>query len=138
MQTQDDIASVESLASRWQTAWNQHDMRALADLFTDDADFVNVFGARWKGRQQIEQAHEQRHRTRFAATVWRNTEVRVQSVAMDVALLHVAWSRTGDLDFEGKPKPETRGIFTWVATRRSDRWLIRAAQNTNVIEVPSG
>jgi uncharacterized protein (TIGR02246 family) len=57
MQAKDDMADVESLASRWQTAWNQHDMHALGELFTDDADFVNVFGARWKGSQEIEQAH---------------------------------------------------------------------------------
>jgi len=27
-----------------QEAWNHHDMKAWADLFTEDADFVNVAG----------------------------------------------------------------------------------------------
>jgi len=136
MQSPAEIAAVESLAVQWQDAWNRHDMSAVAALFTEDADFVNVFGARWRGRREIEQAHVERHMTRFAGTLWRNTSVIVQSLAANVALVHVSWSRTGDLDFEGRPKGEMQGIFTWVATLQSGRWLIRAAQNTNVVSVP--
>ena len=38
-----------------QEAWNRHDAKAYSDLFTQDADLINVVGWWWKGRPQIEQ-----------------------------------------------------------------------------------
>jgi uncharacterized protein (TIGR02246 family) len=38
-------------------SWNSHDMANYAAQFTEDADFVNVVGMHWRGRQQIETMH---------------------------------------------------------------------------------
>ncbi|HEY3170442.1 MAG TPA: SgcJ/EcaC family oxidoreductase, partial [Thermoanaerobaculia bacterium] len=53
------------LANRFRLAWNQHDMTAMAELFTQDADFVNVGGARFKGREKIRDEHAKLHRMQF-------------------------------------------------------------------------
>ena len=39
---------------RWEEAWNNHDMKGLRNLVTEDADFVNVGAKHWKGRKEIE------------------------------------------------------------------------------------
>ena len=59
-------------------AWNSHDMKAFGELFTEDADFVNVVGKWWKGRARIQAEHERSHATRFKGTtlVETNTTVR--------------------------------------------------------------
>lgn len=49
-----DEGAVRAVANSWSDAWNRHDMALLAKLFTEDADFVNVGGRHWKGREQIE------------------------------------------------------------------------------------
>jgi hypothetical protein len=41
-QVASDEAAIRSLATRWEQSWNQHDMKQLFGLVTDDADFVNV------------------------------------------------------------------------------------------------
>ena len=51
---------VRALVVRWQDAWNAHDMDALAALFTQDADFVNVGAKRWIGRSEIRRQHAAR------------------------------------------------------------------------------
>ena len=43
-QTPDDETRIRDLAVRWEKAWNRHDMKSLATLLTEDADFVNVAG----------------------------------------------------------------------------------------------
>jgi hypothetical protein len=35
-----DEGPVKAIAAHWEKAWNDHDMKALAALFTEDADFV--------------------------------------------------------------------------------------------------
>ena len=44
-----DEAAIRDLATRWEQAWNQHDMKRLFSLVTEDADFVNVGARHWKG-----------------------------------------------------------------------------------------
>jgi hypothetical protein len=51
-----DQAPIRQTVMRLQEAWNRHDMKAFANLFAEDADFVNVAGAWWKGRAEIEEA----------------------------------------------------------------------------------
>jgi ketosteroid isomerase-like protein len=54
-----------------ETAWNKHDMNAFADLFTDDAEWVNVVGMVWRGKAEIKKAHQVMHETYFKnRSVW--------------------------------------------------------------------
>ena len=49
-----DEAEIRDLQARQQEAWNRHDAKAYAALFTEDGDVVNVVGWWWKGRSEIE------------------------------------------------------------------------------------
>ena len=48
-----DDQTIRALVERWQASWNASDMKAAAELFCDDADFVNVAGSHWHGRDRI-------------------------------------------------------------------------------------
>jgi uncharacterized protein (TIGR02246 family) len=43
------------------TTWNRHDLDAFGKLFAPDADFVNVAGVLWTGRQTIQAQHAYTH-----------------------------------------------------------------------------
>lgn len=121
MQRQDEDL-IRQLIQRWEEAWNSHDMAAIATLVSDDADFVNVWGMRWRGRAQIEREHAERHRTQFKDSVWTTRGVRIQFLKPDVALVHLEWGM----------QPPRQGLFTWIMLKEQGKWLIRAAHNTNV------
>jgi uncharacterized protein (TIGR02246 family) len=114
-------------------AWNTHDMKALAALFTEDADFVNVAGTWWKGRAVIQAMHERTHATRFKDTTLVETNTTVRSVRPDVAVLHFKWELSGQLDQDGKRAMTRHGIMQIVAVKQADGWRIVAAQNTNAM-----
>lgn len=44
-----DEAAIRELETRQQDAWNRHDAKAYADLFSEDGDVVNVMGWWWRG-----------------------------------------------------------------------------------------
>lgn len=123
----------ETLVDGFLRSWNSHDMKAFADLFTEDADFVNVAGMWWKGRPEIQARHEESHATRFRATSLASTHVSVRLPRADVAVIHFGWELTGQLDAEGKPVPPRRGIMQMLAVKQADGWRITAAQNTNSV-----
>lgn len=126
-----DEAVIRELGTRWERAWNSHDMKQLVSLMTDDADFVNVGARHWKGRQQIEAEHTARL-DQFRDSTWSTRTVTVQFLKPDVALAHVDWTLRGDKDPDGTPRAPRGGLFTWVVVKQGNGWFIRAAQNTNL------
>jgi uncharacterized protein (TIGR02246 family) len=126
-----DEVAIRQLATRWEQAWNRHDMQQLASLMTEDADFVNVGARHWKGRGEIEAQHAARL-DQFRESTWSTRAVNVQLLKPDVALAHIDWILKGDKDADGTPRPPRGGMFTWVVVKQGGSWLIRAAQNTNL------
>jgi uncharacterized protein (TIGR02246 family) len=59
----EDEQLIQQVVELWGDAWNRHDMARMAELVSDDADFVNVWGMHWHGRAEIEREHAERHRT---------------------------------------------------------------------------
>jgi uncharacterized protein (TIGR02246 family) len=134
-QVGDGDARIRMLTADWERAWNTHDMRALAALFTEDADFVNVGAKRWKGRKEIEAQHALRL-SQFLGSVWATRSAMVQYLKPDIALVHVEWGLKGDKDPDGTPREPRAGLFTWLVVKDGRNWLIRAAQNTNLSNLP--
>jgi uncharacterized protein (TIGR02246 family) len=128
-----EAARPEDLVAGFIRAWNAHDMKALAEPFTEDADFVNVAGMWWKGRALIQTMHERTHATRFKDTTLVETNTTVRMLGPDTAVLHVKWELSGELDQDGKRAMTRHGIMQIVAVRRADGWRIVAAQNTNAM-----
>ncbi|WP_374318345.1 SgcJ/EcaC family oxidoreductase [Pseudoxanthomonas kaohsiungensis] len=135
-QSSGDEARIRALATHWESAWNRHDMKALAAPFTDDADFVNVGARHWKGRSEIEAQHAARLH-QFVESTWATREVTVQFLSPNISLVHVSWDLKGDKDPDGTPREPRGGVFTWVVVKERGEWLIRAAQNTNRGNLPS-
>jgi uncharacterized protein (TIGR02246 family) len=48
--------AVTDLVGEVEQGWNTHDMARFAACFAEDADFVNVRGWWWRGREEIERA----------------------------------------------------------------------------------
>jgi hypothetical protein len=53
--------NVRNTVAGFATNWNRHDMDGLGKLFAPDAEFVNVAGDVWTGRQSIQTQHAYTH-----------------------------------------------------------------------------
>jgi uncharacterized protein (TIGR02246 family) len=119
------------MATRFAETWNQHDMTAMATLFAEDADFVNVVGMYWKGRDQIRQEHARLHGLQFKESVLTIRSVTVRFLNPDVALAHIKWALEGERDSDGTSRPRREGVMSWVVTKREGEWQIASSHNTN-------
>ncbi len=131
-----DERAIRGVVAALEDAWNGHDMKAFAALFAEDADFVNVAGMWWKGRDEIERWHRALHETRMKDSRLATTDTSVRFLKRDVAVAHVSWELTGDIGLDGKPRSPRKGILTQVLAKRDGRWWIVASQNTDVVHVP--
>jgi uncharacterized protein (TIGR02246 family) len=125
---------VSDFAAEWTTAWNSHDMKAFADLFHDDAAFVNVNGMYAHGRDEIQRQNETVHAGFFRnSTLVMQVEDARWPVA-DVIVAHASSEVRGD---ERAPGQVRHTILTIIIERRNDEWKISAAHNTNIVP-PAG
>jgi hypothetical protein len=66
-----DRDQIMAIVTRWETAWNTHDMTAYASLYHDDGVWVLWTGDVWTGRRAIEDGHAAVHKTIFRNSIQR-------------------------------------------------------------------
>ncbi len=135
-QSQDET-EIRKVESGLDEAWNHHDPKAFANLFTEDGDVVNVVGWWWKGRPQIEKKLTEAHAFMFRESTLSNNEVHIKFLTSEIAVVHVLWSMVGQKSPDGTPGQPRKGIETHVLQKQGGKWLVAAFHNTDSLpEVP--
>jgi uncharacterized protein (TIGR02246 family) len=134
----DAEATVKAVLAALSECWNRHDMAAFSSHFTQNADFVNVFGLHLRGRPAIEAQHIAIHQTFFRNSRLRTLGQSVRFLAPQVAVAHVEWEMTG---YETGPMKQwqsevRKGMLTAVLVSEGDAWRITALHNTDTIPAP--
>ncbi len=130
----DAIAEVTNVVQAFAACWNRHDMDAFAQLFSEDAEFVNVVGLWWKGRAEIKAAHEFTHQSIFKNSRLNIAEVSTRFPVPGIAIARCRWKLEGHVTPAGAPLPERNGVLLNVLRQEGGRWSIIDAQNTDIIE----
>jgi uncharacterized protein (TIGR02246 family) len=128
------LDSPERIPEAFVEAWNRRDARALAALFDEDAEFVNVVGLWWHDRASIERAHAYGLERIFQHSELKLVRTTVKRLRDDVAVVHARMrlagqTPVGDID---TPKPRTT-IFSFVVHRTDTGWRCASAHNTDVV-----
>ena len=126
-------AAIEALLAAMQTAWNRHDGAAFAELFTEDADFTNVFGMHTHGRAAITAAHVAILTGPFRDSTVTIAETRIRFIRPDVAAVDAGWRMDGARDAQGNPWPDRRGVMSIIATAENGVWRFAVFHN---LELP--
>jgi ketosteroid isomerase-like protein len=143
-----DEEAVRKDVNGFADAWNHHDMNAFGALFAPDADFVNVTGGYWKGREEIQLNHEFPHGTVprdspgitapkgiygiFRSSTLPINQIDVRFLRQDVAVAHTQTELLGD----ARTKNPRRTLVVMILTQEADRWLIAVLQNTEINRPP--
>ncbi|MEX5295678.1 SgcJ/EcaC family oxidoreductase, partial [Kocuria sp. CPCC 205268] len=107
---------------RLAAAWNDADAGSLAELFAEDADFVNVVVLWWRTRIQDDHAYGLRRM--FPQTVMTLGEVACRELGRDVAVVHTARVLTGQITPAGEPAGDRSVVLSFTVSRRPEgRWL---------------
>lgn len=112
--------------------FNRHDAKAGMAFFTEDADFVTVYGKWSKGVAEIERSRQQRFETALKHAKIELIDLRVRFIEPDVAIAHETHDLSGMLGPDDKPLPTMRELSIRVLVKRNGRWLVTAFHNTVV------
>ena len=124
-----DRQQITAILSRWEEAWNTHDMSAFAALFHEDGVWVLWTGDVWTGRQKIEEGHAAVHKTIFRNSIQREHLEELTFVGPDAAIVRFCSVLTGSEQSPDKPVRSRKFI---VVTRRQGTWKMSWGQNTRL------
>jgi uncharacterized protein (TIGR02246 family) len=124
--------SPEAIPVLFARAWNERNPDALASLFDEDAEFVNVTGLCWHNRESIRKAFGLDGV--FNKSTLATGETKVKLLSPDIAVVHTRMTLSGvdPADSMTQPGPRTT-IVSFVVHRAGDRWLCATAHNTDVM-----
>jgi uncharacterized protein (TIGR02246 family) len=134
--TQADEQAIHGIMDSFMDAWNRHDAKAFAALFSEDADFTNVRGMGASGRSNIEQFHAPRFATTFKDSRQKYTGIKTRFIRPDVAAVDVHWEMTGATDQDGNPVPLRQGLLNFVLTETQGKWQIVVMHNMDLPASP--
>ena len=125
--------AVGSVVKGYCEAWNAHDMKALAELFVDDAHWINIVGMHWPGKPAIVAGHAAYHQTFFRTTGIEMADVEIREISPHVAAAVILLKVDPFTPPDGITRPSSEDRLSLILTKRSGRWLIAHGHNT-VIE----
>ena len=53
-----DEKAIRSVVREYGATWNRHNMAALAELFADDAHWINIVGMHWRDKSAVVTGHQ--------------------------------------------------------------------------------
>jgi uncharacterized protein (TIGR02246 family) len=132
-----EIMGPSDITTRFQEAWNTHDMEAFRRLFHPDATFVNRFASYWRGVDQIIAGHAHIHTTIYSDSTLAIDAPDIDPISGTAAILHF-WTRltTGKAHPAGPHQIDT--LMLAVVTHRDGEWRIQAAENVTLTNPMTG
>lgn len=134
-------ASLRKLVAEQTEAWNRHDAAAWSKDFAPDAEFINIVGTVFTGREEIETRHAFIFERIFKDTRAEVTVTSIRFLTPAVAVVdteHVVTGYTGLPPGVQATEPGVlRTRMRYVLKQAGGRWSIVAGQNTDVKPAPA-
>lgn len=118
-------AQLEPALQRFETAWNNHDPKAMASTFADDAVLINPSGRTARGRDEIQQLFEDEHlRGAMRGTRFGHRVTDVRQIAPGVAFLDAEMTISGGRAPDGSALPDMRVHGALVFANQAGTWRV--------------
>jgi uncharacterized protein (TIGR02246 family) len=132
-----DSLAIQKASHDFETAFNTHDAKALANLFNPDAEFTNVVGATAKGRKAIEEFHTPMFEGKpgffsFKYSTLKNGNPKICVVKPDVASVDILWTMDKCFLPDGTESKNRRGLVTLLMVKENEKWSIAIMHNAEL------
>lgn len=130
-----DETAVRALVTKFNDAFNAHDVPAFGAVFAPDADFTNWRGMVAHGRPSIETFHVPVLTVLYKNATQKIVDSKVRFLKPDVAVVDVLAEVTGGTTPDGKAAPPTKFLLNWTTMKEADgQWLIKVMHNARLPE----
>ncbi len=127
------ILSPEELPKRFVIAWNARKAEGIANLFAEDAEFINVVGLWWHNRKDIFKAHDYGLKYLFNDSQLLVRKIKTKYLSDNIAVVNAKLHLKGQTSLDDKKLNSRDTIFTFVLQKMEEEWLCVSAHNTDIV-----
>lgn len=122
-----DRNEIDQIVEHFSHTWNDCKGTGFGDYYAQDADFVNIFGMAFSGKEEIEVRHVKILETFLKGSIFEVLETRIREAKPEVVIALVYWKVT---NIQKPGQEEMNGIFTHTLVKNNGSWEIASSQNT--------
>lgn len=130
--------AIKNLATGFVSAWNVHDPKKMAMAFAEDANLINPFDVKAKGRAEIEKLFVGEQTGVMKASTYTIESTEIHQIARNVAVEDFDAVVTGMAGPDGKAIPPFKHHVTMVCVRRAGKWEIQLVRAFLFAPKPAG
>lgn len=124
----------EEIPNHFVDSWNKKDAKALASIFDEDAEFINVTGLWWHDRSSIFKAHDYGLKVIFKDSELSLRKMKVKYLADNIAVVNARVHLKDQTSINAKEAQPRNTIFTFVVHQNDNgNWSCASAQNTDIV-----
>jgi uncharacterized protein (TIGR02246 family) len=127
-----DEEAIRNIILQMTEAFNQHDAKKATQMYTSNADFVNVRGDKYTGAEEIQQKLAAIFLTPAKQATLKTLNVSVRFVNPELAIAHVTNELSGLVDSAGLKLPSHRELSIRIFIKENDNWRVTAFHNTMI------
>lgn len=127
-----DEEAIRNIILEMTEGFNKHDAKTATQMYTSNADFVNVRGDKYTGAEEIQQKLAAIFLTRAKQATLKTLNVTVRFVNPELAIVHVTNELSGLVDSAGLKLPSHQELSIRVLIKESDNWRVTAFHNTMI------
>ena len=128
-QNTNEMKSIKDFAKDFSTAWNQHNSKAVADLWTIDGDFLSPWthANLIKGREAIEKYLSNEYQDTMKNSTLKMTIDNIRLIDPETAFADVDFTITG-MTMSGIPAEPFNDHAIFILVQRDGKWKIQVAR----------
>jgi uncharacterized protein (TIGR02246 family) len=124
-----DEAAIKRILANWDKGWNDFNAQLAAMDYSDDADWLNAFGRKKKGKAELQQfLTELFVRPDMKTARFTTISISIRFVRPDVAVTYTDFEGVGQKTLSGQEMGKRVGHQIRVLTKAGGKWLIISHQ----------
>ena len=127
--------NVKAVLDGWEAAWNASDITAMWQLATDDVHWVNVVGMHWRGKAEVQKAHQVYSDLLFKNRSCKLDEIEsIEPLPGGAFVAVVRWSMGGYRRPTGVMRPPGKDRMSLVLVPRGEGLAVAHGANVPIDE----
>ena len=127
-----DEQAIRDIILQMTEGFNKHDAKVATQMYTSDADFVNVRGDKYTGATEIQQKLAAILSTRAKEATLKTLNTTIRFVNPELAIAHVSNELSGLVDSAGLKLPSHQELSIRVFIKEKGNWRVTAFHNTMI------
>ena len=127
----DDDAAIKRVFDQSSAYWNRGEFAKRAELYTADAEIVNVVGDR-RTRADMAKGGPTYMQQAFGNSKIQGSVISIKYLKPDVAVVDATWEMTGAKCLDGSDAGLRRGLTSLIMTKTDGKWLIAVFHNMDL------